>query len=180
MGSGSSSTTDPWIGSYPFPPHQHTVIFCLPNPCPTPIQIYLYLPFLFLGSDVSPYGVLTGTKCYCERPVFASFLGCWQQRDKSFEYLEGPDFIPLAYTWPQSDGCEVHRESTKSPKVEEFNRWRAWLGWTSVGTMVEAHSGFQTVVCARITPGTSQGCRVGTPLSRFWFWRGMSPGICFQ
>lgn len=64
--------------------------FCLPNPSPTPIQIYLYLPFLFLGSDVSPYGVLTGTKCYCERPAFASVLGCWQQEDESSEYPEGP------------------------------------------------------------------------------------------
>lgn len=59
-------------------------------PRPTPIQIYLYSPFLFLGSDVSPYGVLTGTKCYCEGPVFASFLGSWQQGDKSSEYLKGP------------------------------------------------------------------------------------------
>ena len=89
-GSGSSATTDPWIGSCPFPPHQHTVIFCLPNPRPTPIQIYLYSPFLFLGSDVSPYGVLTGTKCYCEGPAFASSLGCWQQGDKSSEYPKGP------------------------------------------------------------------------------------------
>lgn len=102
QGSGSSSTTDPWIGSYPFPPHQHTVIFCLPNPCPTPIQIYLYSPFLFLGSDVSPYGVLTGTKCYCERPAFASFLSCWQQGDKSSEYrkdLNLPSIILASMWW---------------------------------------------------------------------------------
>lgn len=86
-GQEAAGPRDLSVGRPACPPHQHTVYFffflSLPNSCPTPIQFYFYLPFLFQGSDVNPYGVLTSTKCYWEIPAFASLLGGWQQGDQS-------------------------------------------------------------------------------------------------
>lgn len=101
------------IGSPACPLHQHTahcfyfffsfsflLFLSLPNSCPTSIQIYLYLPFLFQGSDVSPYSVLTSTKCYCERPALASLLGGRQQGDQSI----WRDLNLLSKSWLQRGG----------------------------------------------------------------------------